>query len=160
MDALTEWNMLSQEYKCKSLHLYSTVTVISKVIRMQLKIVLSIDPSCYSEGIRLIDRLICCSGPFRKCSYMSATGTGSHQSARKWQAKKNPTFDSSTWLWEDRWEVFVVNGTLLQNSKTSWLKKRMTGTWGAVESFNHTLYPSFCVMCTLGLFYSKSFQKS
>lgn len=54
-------------------------------------------------------------------------------------AKKNSTFDSGTWLWEDRWEVFVVNGTLLQNSKTSWLKKRMIGTWWAVESFYHTL---------------------
>lgn len=55
VDALTEWNMLSQEYKCKSLQLDSTVTIIPKVIRMQLKISLSIDPWWYAEGIWLID---------------------------------------------------------------------------------------------------------
>lgn len=84
LDALTEWNMLSQE----SLHLDSMVTIVPKVIRMHLKITLSIDPWWYAEGLWLIDRLICCSCPFRSCSHMR-TETGSHQSARKCQETFN-----------------------------------------------------------------------
>lgn len=141
MDTLTEWNMLSQEYKCKSLHLDSTVTIIPKVIRMQLNSSLSIDLWWYAEGMWLIDRLICCSCPFRSCSYMSGTGTGSHQSACKCQETFN------LWLihllWEDRWEVFVVKMTLLQTSKTQKSDDRFLKS----SSFPTTFFSFFLSEC-------------